>query len=81
MYSNTYDKDVRYMGCKQSGQSFGQCRHALPEIPGLKLPFVRQKCTMPKTINHEQHCLQIVYFDITQLVDSESNLSLCNRKV
>ena len=36
---------------------------------------------MPKTINHEKHCLKIVYSKLIEVADSESDLSLCNRKV
>ena len=35
---------------------------------------------MSKTINHEKLCLKIVYSDIIEVADSESDLSLCNKK-
>ena len=55
-------------------------------MPDLKCPAQNyllgaRNAHNAQTINHEKHCLKIVYSDIIEVADSESDHSLFNRKV
>ena len=70
--------DVRYMGCRAGRVGKVSGIEVSGRVLGIKQPFECPKCTMSKTINRGKLCLKIVYSNIIEVADSESDLSLCN---